>query len=525
MNIPVDFFRDEVRCGFRVPTAIKQAWAAQLTVLHEIDRICEGHGISYFAEWGTLLGAVRHRGFIPWDDDLDIGMKREDYIRFRKVADRELPEGYVIHDFERQEGHWLFLARVVNRRHFSFDPGELTRWHNYPWLAGIDIFILDYRYRDPEKEIARGRDTLRLIALADAIVQQRIDASKAQSGLDGVREQYGEEFKCPEKDASARDIGVALYGLAQKQMARCPREESDRLVQLFPWGLKGAEGLPKEWYDRTVRIPFEFTDIPVPAVYSDILTNRYGRSWMEIRKVWGGHDYPSFEGQKENLRRIADFELPGFSYRPGMGNVRDVEKKPAGREISVLFLPVGEREWTGMRPYYDSLISKGNTRIMVVPLPVFKKNALGEIEASDEEMFLADHYADYPSDLPMERWYDLDPSRERWDIIVIQDPYDAENPCLTIPPVFYSSELLKYTRQLVYIPSFVTDEIGDNDRNDLYNLKHYVTAPGVINADRVIVQSENIRRRYIDALTAFAGEETGAKWEHKVQSFIATEEI
>ncbi|MBO6241734.1 MAG: LicD family protein [Butyrivibrio sp.] len=110
MNHSIDFFRDEVRNGFYIPTAIKQAWACSLDVLAEIDCICTSHNITYYADWGTLLGAVRHGGFIPWDDDLDICMKRDDYTKFREVADSELPSEYVIHDYERQENHWLFRA-------------------------------------------------------------------------------------------------------------------------------------------------------------------------------------------------------------------------------------------------------------------------------------------------------------------------------------------------------------------------------------------------------------------------------
>ena len=85
-------YAGEYREGFFVEEKMKRAWAAEMEVLKEIDRICNAHGIQYFADSGTLLGAVRHKGFIPWDDDIDIAMKREDYQKFLAVAPKELPE-------------------------------------------------------------------------------------------------------------------------------------------------------------------------------------------------------------------------------------------------------------------------------------------------------------------------------------------------------------------------------------------------------------------------------------------------
>ncbi|MDO5402264.1 MAG: LicD family protein, partial [Eubacteriales bacterium] len=72
MEFPKSYFEDEVRDGFYVPAMMKRAWAAQLQVLEDVDKVCRDNDIQYFAEWGTLLGAVRHHGFIPWDDDMDI---------------------------------------------------------------------------------------------------------------------------------------------------------------------------------------------------------------------------------------------------------------------------------------------------------------------------------------------------------------------------------------------------------------------------------------------------------------------
>ena len=72
---------------------LKAVHQANLRILKEIDRICRSHGIRYFADSGTLLGAVRHKGFIPWDDDADVAFTRENYEAFARVVRDELPEG------------------------------------------------------------------------------------------------------------------------------------------------------------------------------------------------------------------------------------------------------------------------------------------------------------------------------------------------------------------------------------------------------------------------------------------------
>ena len=84
---------------------LKKLQGIQLDMLVEIKRICEKHDIKYSLIGGTLLGAIRHKGYIPWDDDADVGMLREDYERFRKIAEEELDsEKYYFQDDRNTEG-------------------------------------------------------------------------------------------------------------------------------------------------------------------------------------------------------------------------------------------------------------------------------------------------------------------------------------------------------------------------------------------------------------------------------------
>ena len=81
---------------YKISDKMRKIWQVELAMLDKVDTICKKHDIQYFLLNGTLLGAVRHKGFIPWDDDLDIGMLRKDYDRFMEIAQRELEEPYFI---------------------------------------------------------------------------------------------------------------------------------------------------------------------------------------------------------------------------------------------------------------------------------------------------------------------------------------------------------------------------------------------------------------------------------------------
>ena len=81
--------------------SLKEAQELMTTILKDIDSICRKNNINYWIESGTLLGAVRHKGFIPWDDDIDIGMLREDYNKFLEIANKDLKDDVILCNFKK----------------------------------------------------------------------------------------------------------------------------------------------------------------------------------------------------------------------------------------------------------------------------------------------------------------------------------------------------------------------------------------------------------------------------------------
>ena len=121
-----NYFNAETKDGFFIDARMKHAWAAQLEVLEEIRRVCDILNIRFFADWGTLLGAVRHKGFIPWDDDLDIGMLRNDYMRFLELAPPLLSEYFELKSLYNDPGHDNVKARIITGRHMNFSKDSMA---------------------------------------------------------------------------------------------------------------------------------------------------------------------------------------------------------------------------------------------------------------------------------------------------------------------------------------------------------------------------------------------------------------
>ena len=94
---------------------IKVLQTEELKVMKIIKEICEKENIRYFMIGGTLLGAIRHSGFIPWDDDVDLAMPRKDYERFLEVSNKYLPSNIFVQNFRTDDKYRYYITRVLNK--------------------------------------------------------------------------------------------------------------------------------------------------------------------------------------------------------------------------------------------------------------------------------------------------------------------------------------------------------------------------------------------------------------------------
>ena len=299
IKIDDSYLEDEIRDGFYIPSMTKRTWAMELTVLDLIDSICSKHNITYFADWGTYLGAIRHKGFVPWDDDLDICMHRNEFNKFLAVAKEELPEGYSIMSFHNNDYSWKFIYNIVPNDHMCFTPEYLKSHYSFPYIVAIDIFIIDNISDDDSIEQSRNEQVKRLLNEADKI---------------SLSEQSE-----PDKLNKMR----ALYDEAEKLLQLENEHDTKRVVQKVPWGVYHNRTYDKSDFINAVRVPFEMTSVPVPLCFNKILSSKYG-NFMNSVFGGGGHNYPYYIGQKKALKE--DFDYPAtykFSESDLLSNEKD----------------------------------------------------------------------------------------------------------------------------------------------------------------------------------------------------------
>lgn len=328
LDFPKSFFEDEVREGFFVSNMMKRNWAAQIQAIAEVDRICKILGIKWFMDSGTLLGAVRHKGFIPWDDDVDIIMTRKDVNVFVKEAPKYIKEGYsVVTPFTGPDVE-NSVIRMNTSKYVDIGKEFLDEHCGFPYGAGVDIIVLDAVYEDKELEAERKKifcDIVEATRLCWTVKDEEDeekdeDKEKAEEKAE-TREKYREKFeKALEK--AEKETGIITDRSKNMHNELCRMyikwveslseddEKADKTKLCLYWNNEIMVEYERAWYADVTYIPFEGIMMPAPIGYEDIIKGLYGNK-KYILKGGASHDYPGYGSQEKKFKEC----LGNVNYR------------------------------------------------------------------------------------------------------------------------------------------------------------------------------------------------------------------
>ena len=300
---------------FHIRAMDKRYKYSSIESLEEFDRICRKHNLRYYAYYGTLLGTIRHKGFIPWDDDIDVAMFREDYNRFIHIAPQELGEYFVLNNVEDSCFHPL---RVQNGFEIKYNQAFMDRFHYCPYPTGIDIYVLDKLPATEEKRATH----LEIYNIIKILAQYNDDLFERYGGV--RTEEFDESM--PELLASIENmLGVniirdgseakQLGHLASRVAAMYNDTDSDIITRVEIWSTDGQrEMMPIECFSDVIYMPFEHMLLPVPVGYDEILTRVYG-DYMTPVIGGGAHEYRHYlEFEEKLFARFVELgiEIPEF---------------------------------------------------------------------------------------------------------------------------------------------------------------------------------------------------------------------
>lgn len=346
------FFDPEIRDGFFVDATMKSMWAADLEVVARISEVCEKYNIQWYAAYGTLLGAIRHEGYVPWDDDMDIWVMRDGYNKLMEVLPKELPEGYVVQSAMTDAGYNQFHTCVNNGSGVSIRPEWLKEYHGCPFTVAVDIFPLDYLPRNPGEEDVQRR-LLQMVGRAAQLAKNLSyniypDSEKESAMLEVFQAKDYLENLCSYRFVE-ENFEQELWGKISSDFWKCGNyiamiygeEDADYIVEYIDYD-KWNKKFKKEWFAETYSATFENVMLPVPSGYDDILKTIYGNYMVPV-KHWDGHEYPFYARQLRELRKIVrekekEADPTGANRKPEPQKLfpNDWEKMIEGKKV-VLF--------------------------------------------------------------------------------------------------------------------------------------------------------------------------------------------
>lgn len=303
---------EETIAKYKISDKMKKIWNVQLAILDAVDAICKKHNIKYFMLHGTLLGSVRHKGFIPWDDDLDIGMLRKDYDRFIQISSEELQEPLTIHTPKTNtDSFYGGFTRIRNSQTTAIETKEIG--HKTNLGIWIDILPIDSCTMD-EKKFQKKQLKIRR---CHRLLYAKIYGKDFEQFMD-MKPLMWRWYRL----LSSMQSHALLCKKLENAMQMYP-EESSEYVSIFSGYYKHRQLCRKDFND-VVLLDFEHRKVPAPCGYENYLFMTLGSDYMK---------YPPIDERKPKHRGIFDPEKPYETY---INMLFDTFKDVKGKQI-ILF--------------------------------------------------------------------------------------------------------------------------------------------------------------------------------------------
>ena len=285
IDLPSRFLDDEPKT-LVVSRRRKEIWAVALDLLVQLDQVCRRHGIRYFCDGGTALGAIRHHGFIPWDDDVDVIMSRAEYDKLNAIAPAEFKYPYFWQTNATDPGSARGHAQLRNSATTGILKSEMRDGKPlFRFNQGlfIDIFPFDNLPDDEDERKTFRERLLKIKSRAARIKALRLAARTALHGFPtpGKVSLFYHVLKIRAWERlHGRDLLTeTMQDLERESRAfNCAKTREMAPVSFNPLH---REVLPACFLDEAVEVDFEFLKIPIMAHYLESLEINYGANWRE----------------------------------------------------------------------------------------------------------------------------------------------------------------------------------------------------------------------------------------------------
>lgn len=297
IDIPDGFLEDEVRCDHLVTKQMKEAWAVQMDLVYELDRVCTKHGISYFAVGGTLLGTIRHKGFIPWDDDIDIMMMRDQYEKLLKVGPCEFTHPYFFQYVTTESGYQYGYVHLRNSDTAAIEEDSKRMKFKFNQGIKIDIFPVDTLV-DDEKLLKNQLEEARsILKKANVFYGCTKDGIYWHPSIIVRTIRKIASILCPKMMRRLGDKYYAQYETVCKRYNENKETEMVGLICLSSVMKGKCLTFPRFYFQLEQKLPFEFITMRVGQDYEKALDLEYG-DWRTPVKGSAFHSELCFDTNK-----------------------------------------------------------------------------------------------------------------------------------------------------------------------------------------------------------------------------------